>query len=140
MQLALGILARGETYRLAPTGPRGEIGNRIERSSGGAEMVDEFAERNRSDIFAAHQLQPRQTLFVRQLDAGAWSERVAHPFAPILPSVPARRRAMLSRCRQYVSAVMATRQMTSGPGNRIAATMQTATVASNAASDEYRVA
>lgn len=72
-----------------------QFGQHFERCFGGAEAVDQSAKRSRTDIGRADQPKPGKPLPVAEARAGGWS---THPFAPILPSVPASSREMLAWC------------------------------------------
>ena len=50
-----GVVDAAQTDGLGMSAPPGEIGERIDGSLGAAELIDERAERRRTDILAAQQ-------------------------------------------------------------------------------------
>jgi hypothetical protein len=84
-EFALGLGARCDLDGAA-TAP-GETRQSVERPRSAAVLVHERAKRARTHLLGADQPQPVDALLVREA-------RAAHPFCPIRPSVPARRRAM----------------------------------------------
>ena len=89
-ELALGLGAARD-LEAGTTRPAADLRQGVERRAGAAILVDEPAKGARPDAFAADEAQPVESLLVAERDP-------AHPFCPIRPSVPARRRAMLAWC------------------------------------------
>jgi len=82
------------------TAARGEIRQGIERGDGIAEMIQQVAEGDGADIFAAGEAEAGKTLRggERRCHAGQSPVLSSAFFWPMRDSSPARRRRMLSRC------------------------------------------
>src|SRR5690606_34857010 len=85
----------------------GEFRQHFQRRLGAAEMIDEFAEGDRTDIVAADQPQPGDPLSFRQRNSPCPCAAVVHgyPLLPILLSVPFIKRPILARCFHQVITV-----------------------------------
>lgn len=95
LQFGLGFGNRRDAGNTVGAARNHQFRQHFQRYLGRTEAVDQVAKRGGADILGADQPQPAEPLPVAEARPGG---RLAHPLAPILPSVPASRREMFSRC------------------------------------------
>ena len=136
-QFGFGVLARTDARRPRCAAAAGERGQGAKRCARAAIMIDQVAEGARADIVGADEAQPVEPLLLAQSHSLAQrrpparyrvsiAQRAAHynrvwrittqgqeggvDFAPILPSLPLSRRAILARCMIHNSALSSREQ------------------------------